>query len=106
MALLPRRRLAFLPESLRRVPHLPAFWPEHQPVMEGAEILALPAGRPPRGAPAELLRYAAGPLRAPTFGRRMAPVALLLVDGLPTCLDSAPLAAAPPAAELAGRAAA
>jgi capsular polysaccharide export protein len=107
LAFQPRRRLAFLPESLRRMPHLPAFWPEHELATEGAEMLALPEGLPPpRGAPAELLRYAAGPLRAPAFGRRMAPVALLLTEGLPGCLGPAPLAPPPPAGELAGRAAA
>jgi capsular polysaccharide export protein len=93
---LPRRRLAFLPASLRQAPHLPAFWPEHEAVEEGAEILALPHGAsPPRRAPPHLLRYAPGPLRAPAFGHRAAPVALLLLDGLPQCLGPAPLAAPP-----------
>jgi capsular polysaccharide export protein len=89
--------MAFLPDLLRRVPHLPAFWPEHDAVQDRPEVLALPAHRPPpRNAPPLLWRYAAGPLRAPAFGRRSAPVALLLVDGLPACLDAAPLAPPPP----------
>ncbi|MBO1076015.1 capsular polysaccharide export protein, LipB/KpsS family [Roseomonas marmotae] len=99
MLLQQRRRLAFLPAALRRMPHLPAFWPDHDAVEEGAEVLALPAGQmPPRGAPEVLLRYDSGPLRSPAFGRRAAPVALLLTEGLPACLDSMPLTTPPPVA--------
>ena len=75
----PRRRLLFPAADLLRWPHLPAFWPEHQPVAGNADLLALPEGRAvPPDAPATLLRYAPGPLRAPRFGTRHAPVALLL----------------------------
>jgi capsular polysaccharide export protein len=73
------RRLALWPEDFARWPHLPAFWPEFRPVTGEADLLALPAGRPPPpGAPARLLRYAPGLLRAPRFGPRHAPVALLM----------------------------
>jgi capsular polysaccharide export protein len=98
LALSPRRRIAFLPASLRRIPHLPAFWPEHEPAASGAEILALPEGEPPpRGAPPQRVHFAAGPLRSPAFASRLAPVALLLTDGLPSCLGAVPLTPPPPA---------
>jgi capsular polysaccharide export protein len=86
----PSRRLAFLPEDLARWPHLPAFWPEHQAVTDAAELLALPEGRdPPPGATAMLLRYTDGPLRAPRFGARHAPVALLAGGATPAPGDIA-----------------
>ncbi|MDB5369622.1 MAG: hypothetical protein JWP20_1180, partial [Roseomonas sp.] len=97
LAFPPARRLAFLPDALRRIPHLPAFWPEHVPDQREAGLLALPEGaRPPRGTAQALLRYAAGPLRAPAFGRRTTAVALLLADDMAPCLGLAPLAPPPP----------
>ena len=63
----PRRRLLFPAADLLRWPHLPAFWPEHQPVAGNADLLALPEGRAvPPDAPATLLRYAH--LDAPVAG--------------------------------------
>lgn len=92
------QRLTFPAADLAAWPHLPAFWPEHVLAALGdATLLALPEGRPPPpGAPAALLRYAPGPLRAPRFGARQAPVALLLSEAPPP--DAAALAGAAEAA--------
>lgn len=80
--------IAFLPGALRRMPHLPAFWPEYRAVHADGDWLALEEGLPaPAGTP-RILRFAPGPFRAPVFGKRHAPVALLMSE--PPSLGIAP----------------
>jgi capsular polysaccharide export protein len=77
-----RRVLAIAPATLRTVPHIAAFFPEHE---------ALPVGRAPRGSlrlqffgtrstTRHTLVALESPWRAPRFGRRHAPVALLAAE--------------------------
>jgi len=66
------------------VSHLAAFWPEHRLVSpERADLLALPVEASLPAGGLRVLRYAAGPLRAPRFADRHRPVALLTLGETP-----------------------
>ena len=77
------------PALLRRVPHLPGFFPERR-VFAGGEA---PSGALPLvldgdgtafpGGGAAALHATEGPWRAPAFGRRRAPVGLVVRDAAP-----------------------
>ncbi len=80
----PPASLAVPRPALRRVPHLAAFFPDHrllpaEAAPDGAVALVLerlePAWRP---GPAGALLACEAPWRAPRFGRRQAPVALVV----------------------------
>jgi hypothetical protein len=81
--------LAVSPALLRRVPHLPAFFPDRVvfalgDAPPGAAPLVLDGeGETPDRAGAGALRATEGLWRAPAFGRRRAPVGLVLRDGAP-----------------------
>jgi capsular polysaccharide export protein len=85
-----RPPLAVAPALLRRVPHLQGFFPDREvfPQREappGAVPLALDgeaATAAVRGAPAPL-RATEGLWRAPAFGRRRAPIGLVVSDAAP-----------------------
>ena len=85
--------LLVAPRLLRRIPHLPAFFPEHrllpaEVVPAGAAALVLDGLGPRRGlGVAGAVHAAEAPWRAPRFGSRHAPVALLAALSVEPCAD-------------------
>jgi capsular polysaccharide export protein len=78
--------LAVCPALRRRVPHLPAFFPERsllpaESSPAGATALLLEGAGPTRPPGGGALHATESPWRAPRFGDRHAPVALLGVEG-------------------------
>ncbi|MBD0273024.1 MAG: hypothetical protein ICV73_13995, partial [Acetobacteraceae bacterium] len=77
--------LAVAPALLRRVPHLAAFFPDRAVVAQagappGAQPLVLDGGGKPPAPARGALHATEGVWRAPAFGRRRAPVGLVLRD--------------------------
>ncbi|PHK93770.1 hypothetical protein CR162_16750 [Pseudoroseomonas rhizosphaerae] len=94
------RSIAFPRATAADAAHLAAFWPEYRLAPAArASLLAVAEGDPPPRLPpsAGLIRYAPGLLRAPRFGQRGRPVALMPCGPLPAMLREAPLAPPPPA---------
>jgi capsular polysaccharide export protein len=67
----------------RAIPHLQGFFPDHPLVAPGTAgaVPLLPEGHPGAAPPAAALHVSESPWRAPAFGRRHAPVALVVAPG-------------------------
>ncbi|PWC27858.1 capsular polysaccharide export protein, LipB/KpsS family [Teichococcus aestuarii] len=97
------KSIAFPQATAEEAAHLAAFWPEYRLATAAeAALYAVAAGAPSPSLPPAtgLIRYAPGLLRAPRFGPRQRPVALMPCGPLPAMLQDAPLAP-PPVADAA-----